>query len=149
MIRPVNVHGTAIVIGTTGLIFVGPSGSGKSSIALHCLHRAHMHGLFSALVGDDQVLVHEANGHIVARTPPSIAGLAEIRGAGVYPVNAIPRAVLQRAIMPVVPPFSERIAPENEDFEVLSGFSLPLSRLPVHPGCDPFAALATIAPEIT
>ena len=56
MSRAVNVHGTAIVIGTTGLIFVGPSGSGKTAAALHCIGRAGAHGLFSALVADDQVL---------------------------------------------------------------------------------------------
>ena len=33
MTHPVNVHATAIVIGTTGLLFTGPSGSGKSAIA--------------------------------------------------------------------------------------------------------------------
>ena len=59
-----NVHGTAIVIGTTGLLFLGPSGTGKSAVALHCIGQARAQGVFAALVSDDQVLLGDAGGRL-------------------------------------------------------------------------------------
>lgn len=44
----VNVHGTAIVLGTTGLLITGPSGSGKSALALSCLSEVRHRGRFAA-----------------------------------------------------------------------------------------------------
>lgn len=145
----VNVHATAIVIGTTGLVFLGPSGAGKSAIALHCIAEARSRGLFAAMVGDDQVLVSEANGRLIARGPQSIAGLAELRGAGIVSADGIEAAVLQRAIRPIAPPFTERLPPEGETVEILPGHFLPLTRLPLAPGCTAFSLLAAIHPEIT
>ena len=127
---PVNVHGTAIVIGTTGLLFTGPSGAGKSMAALHCMTEARARGLFSALVSDDQILVSVEGGRLIARAPVSIAGLAELRGAGIVSAGTIEAAVLHRAIRPIAPPFAERLAPEGETLEVLPGHALPLTRLP-------------------
>ncbi|MGD9481154.1 HPr kinase/phosphorylase [Shinella sp. G-2] len=143
-----NVHGTAIVIGTTGLLFLGPSGAGKSAIALHCIEEARSRGLFAALVSDDQVLVSNAGGRLVARAPASIAGLAEVRGAGIVSVETIEAAVLQRAIRLVEPPFAERLAPEGETVEILPGRPLPLTRLPLFAGCTAFSTLVAIHPEI-
>ncbi len=143
-----NVHGTAIVIGGTGLLFVGPSGAGKSAAALNCIFEAHTRGLSAALVSDDQVLVSKEDGGLVARAPASIAGLAELRGAGIVRLEAVEQAVLHRAVRPIAPPFAERVPPEGETFEVLPGHALPLTRLPLLPGCTAFSLLATIHPEI-
>lgn len=142
----VNVHGTAIVIGTTGLMFMGPSGSGKTAAALHCIGRARERGLFSALVADDQVLLSVAGTKIVARAPAAIAGFAEVRGAGIVSVETIPCAMLERVIRPIRPPFAERIAPEAEDYEFLPGHRLPVTRLPIGDGFDFFDRLALILP---
>ena len=143
-----NVHGTAIVIGTTGLLFVGPSGAGKSAVALHCVEEARARGVFSAIVSDDQVLVCEAGGRLVARAPAAIAGLAEIRGAGIVPVPTVEAAVLHRAVRPLDPPFAERLPPDPETIEVLPSRHLPLTRLPLFAGCSAFATLVAIRPEI-
>lgn len=148
MSGPSNVHGTAIVIGTTGLLFTGPSGTGKSAVALHCVEEARTRGLFAAMVGDDQVLVSAAGGRLVARAPASIAGIAEVRGAGIVPVETIEAAILHRAIRPLVPPFAERLPLGEENLEVLSSFFLPLTRLPLFPGCTAFSTLVAIHPEI-
>ena len=148
MTGPGNVHGTAIVIGTTGLLFVGPSGAGKSAVALHCIMEARARGLFSALVSDDQVLVAETGGALVARAPASIAGLLEVRGAGIIRMEAVETAVLHRAIRPIGPPFDERLPPEGEAVEILPSRSLPLTRLPLFPGCTAFSTLAALHPEI-
>ena len=89
-----NIHATAIVIGTTGILFVGPSGAGKSSAALQCIYEARMRGLSAALVSDDQVLVSEEDGRLIARAPASIAGLIEVRGAGIVRMETVGEAVL-------------------------------------------------------
>jgi serine kinase of HPr protein (carbohydrate metabolism regulator) len=148
MTGPANVHGTAIVIGETGLLFVGPSGAGKSAVALHCIMEARWRGLFSALVSDDQVLVTETDGELVARAPASIAGLLEVRGAGIVRMATVETAVLHRAIRPIEPPFAERLPPEGETAEILPSRSLPLTRLPLFVGCTAFATLAALHPEI-
>ena len=143
-----NVHGTAIVVGTTGLLFLGPSGSGKSAVALHCIEEARARGLFAALISDDRVLVSRMGGRIVARAPATIARLAEIRGAGIVRVETIEAAVLHRAIRPIEPPFAERLPPEGETFAVLPSLFLPLTRLPLFPGCTAFSTLTVLHPEI-
>ena len=146
--RLVNVHGTAIVIGTTGLLFVGPSGSGKSSAALDCLAAAKAAHLFSALVSDDQVMVTHSGGHIIGRPPAAIAGLIEIRGAGIVKTESIEAAILTVAVMPVAPPFEIRIAPENDAWSDDSGhFNLPLVRLPWGTG-NTFDRLCKLLPQI-
>ena len=148
MTLPSNVHGTAIVIGTTGFLFLGPSGAGKSAVALACLEDARASGLFAALVSDDQVLVSVSGGRLVARAPATIAGLAEVRGAGIVQVPAIEAAVLHRAVRLLDPPFSERLPPEAETVEILPSHHLPLTRLPLFPGCRAFSTLLTLHPEI-
>ena len=142
-----NVHATAVVLGTRGLLFVGPSGAGKTTLALSCLTAARHLGLFAALVADDQVLISVQNGRIVARRPASIAGLAEIRGAGIVQLETIPAAVLDFAILPVKPPFEPRMPPENETFLLPSGDFLPLLRLPLAEGLNSFEILRLILPQ--
>lgn len=148
MTVPSNVHGTAIVIGTTGLLILGPSGTGKSAAALQCLQEARSYGLFSALVSDDQVLVSVAGGRLIARAPASIVGLAELRGAGIVTLDTVEAAILRRAIRPVSPPLDERLPPDDETVEILPGHALPLTRLPLVAGCTAFSLLAAIHPEI-
>jgi serine kinase of HPr protein (carbohydrate metabolism regulator) len=148
MTLPANVHGTAIVIGTRGFLFIGPSGTGKSAVALHCINEARARGLFAALVSDDQVFVSEASGRLIARSPESIAGLAEIRGAGIVAVETIEAAVLTHAIRPIGSPFAERLPPEQETVAILPSLPLPLTRLPLLPGVNAFSTLVAIHPEI-
>ena len=143
-----NIHATAIMIGTTGILFVGPSGAGKSSAALQCIYEARMRGLSAALVSDDQVLVSEEDGRLIARAPASIAGLIEVRGAGIVRMETVGGAVLHRAVRPIAPPFAERLPPDGETAEILPGRFLPLTRLPLLPGCTAFSVLATLHPEI-
>ncbi|HTO30718.1 MAG TPA: HPr kinase/phosphorylase [Pararhizobium sp.] len=141
-----NVHATAVVLGTKGFLFIGPSGTGKTSAALSCLSAAKAEGLFAALVADDQVLVSMMQRQVVARRPASIAGLAEIRGAGIVPVDTIPVAVMDFAILPVKSPFEPRLPPENERFELPSGDFLPLLRLPLVEGMNSFDNLRRLLP---
>ncbi|OLP60430.1 hypothetical protein BJF93_15960 [Xaviernesmea oryzae] len=138
------IHATAVVVGTTGLLFIGPSGSGKTILALAAVEGARRAGLFSAFVGDDQVLIASEGGVIIARQPPVIAGLAEIRGSAIVPVFHVPAAVMDYAVRPVALEGVERIAPEDERAELAPGISLPLIRLPHGDGVDPTLRLGLL-----
>lgn len=142
-----NVHGTAIVAGTTGLIFVGPSGIGKSSMAFACLSQARRLGLYAALIGDDQVFISVAGGHVIAHRPPTIAGLMEFRGTGIGTVESLPYAILHNVIDVVDPLECERLPAENAHFFVNEEVSLPLVRM-ARTTTEPLSLLATFIPQL-
>jgi HPr kinase/phosphorylase len=56
-----------------GVLLIGPSGSGKSDLALRLLGRGF------SLVADDRVDIEDG----VAASPASLAGLLEVRGLGI------------------------------------------------------------------
>lgn len=141
-----NVHATAIVAGTTGLLFTGPSGSGKSALAFACLAQARRAGLYAALIADDQVFLEVAGDHVLARRPDPIAGLMEFRATGIASVESLPLAVMHVAISVVDGRTAERLPPENERFFVTETLSLPLLRLALATA-DPLAVLAAFRPE--
>jgi serine kinase of HPr protein (carbohydrate metabolism regulator) len=92
------VHATAVVIGAAGVLIRGPSGSGKSSLALTLVDRAEIAGFFAALVADDRVFLAAEGGDVVARVPAAIAGLLEIRGIGPVPVAHQPTAAVRLVV---------------------------------------------------
>lgn len=141
-----NVHGTAIVIGTTGFLFVGGSGAGKSSLAHACVTAARSRGLFSALVSDDQVFLSLRSERVLAEAPPTIAGLIELRGVGIVATEHISPALMQFAVMPVDLSKAPRLPDEGDYHEVVPGIALPLLRLPVT-AIDPLGLLMAQIPQ--
>jgi serine kinase of HPr protein (carbohydrate metabolism regulator) len=59
------------------VLITGPSGSGKSDLALRLLDRGF------TLVSDDRTIVRKDGDRLVASAPPNIAGKLEIRGIGI------------------------------------------------------------------
>ena len=88
------VHATCIVIRDRGVLITGPSGAGKTSLALRLIDLAGRQGLFCALVGDDRVLLSPEGPRLVARPHPAIAGLIERRGSGIVACAFEPAAVV-------------------------------------------------------
>ena len=140
-----NVHATAIVVGTRGLLITGLSGSGKSALAFACLATARRQGAFAALVADDRVLVSRHGNQLIASCPPSIVGLMELRGSGIAEVESLPSAVLDLAIQVVSPADAERLPPENETFSLPPLGELPLRRLSSS-ALEPLAVIAALMP---
>jgi serine kinase of HPr protein (carbohydrate metabolism regulator) len=66
-----------------GVLIEGPSGSGKSDLALRALDQGFR------LVADDRVLLWTAEGRLYGRAPDPLAGLMEVRGVDVLPVAAL------------------------------------------------------------
>jgi len=96
--KPENIHATAILIGERGILITGPSGSGKTTLALALIDHFGRRGLFSRLVGDDQLFVVGYDGRLVCHAPATIAGLAEVPGLGPKPLLFEPGAVIDLAI---------------------------------------------------
>jgi len=78
-----TIHATAVLVGRHAVLIRGPSGSGKSRLALDLIAMARTGALaFARLVADDRVLLEAHYGRLVARPPAALAGLIEVRGLG-------------------------------------------------------------------
>ena len=126
------VHATAVAIGAAGVLLRGPSGSGKSDLALRLIDGGAL------LVADDQVSLRREGGRLIAgyplAAPARLRGCLEVRGLGLVPVAMAAAAPLDLVIdlQPGVP--VERLpAPAIAGY---LGVGLPLLRL------DPFLASA-------
>lgn len=75
-IRQTRLHASAVAHRGRGLLITGASGSGKSTLAVKMI------ALGADLIADDQVLVSEHTDRLQLSSPPSIAGLMELRRIG-------------------------------------------------------------------
>src|SRR5690242_8240614 len=86
-----TVHASTVASNGRAVLITGPSGSGKSDLALRLLDRGF------TLVSDDQTIVKRDGDRLLATAPPSIAGKLEIRGIGIVdmePTNDVPVALI-------------------------------------------------------
>ena len=93
-----GLHATAVIHGDSGVLILGPSGSGKSALALALMARASDAGLFGALIGDDRIYVRKAQGRLVATGAAKMAGMIERRMAGLIAVRHEPAAIVRLAV---------------------------------------------------
>lgn len=70
------VHGSCVAVEGRGLLILGRSGAGKSSLALQLI------ALGAVLVADDRTELVPHAGHLTASCPTPIKGLIEARGVG-------------------------------------------------------------------
>lgn len=143
-----NLHGTCLAVGRQGVLLLGPSGSGKSDLALRLLdepgHGVAAETLRTRLVADDQVLVRCAGERLIASAPPSLKGLLEVRGLGVISVSSpLDEIVLVLAIRLVQSGKIERMpCPEESKIDVL-GVALPVLEVaPFHASAPAFVRTA-------
>ena len=74
--RYMLLHASCVSINNKGVLIAGPSGSGKSDLALRLIDEG------AQLVSDDQTSLDAEKGVLLASAPPSIAGLIEVRHIG-------------------------------------------------------------------
>lgn len=74
---PGPVHASCVAVDGQGALIIGPSGSGKSALALQIM------ALGGALVADDRVNLSPMVGGVLASCPVPIAGQIEARGVGI------------------------------------------------------------------
>jgi HPr kinase/phosphorylase len=82
------LHATSVAVDGKGLLITGPSGSGKSSLALQLI------GLGAVLIADDRTEVYLQKGHPHLRCPAAIAGMIEARGVGLLNAPTVAQAKL-------------------------------------------------------
>lgn len=126
MNTPVILHAGLVALRQRGrwrgVLIEGPSGSGKSDLALRCL----AHG--ARLVADDRVLAWTSEGRLFGRAPEALAGLLEIRGLGIAPVEPLAYASIEMIVACEPDPASIERMPEPGSVERV-GVALPLRRL--------------------
>ena len=86
------LHGTCIAFGTTGILLRGPSGAGKTDLALRLIGRSD---LGVRLVADDQISLTRRGDELWAGPPAQIAGMMEVRGVGLLQMNYTAEAWLR------------------------------------------------------
>jgi HPr kinase/phosphorylase len=130
-----TLHASAVLLGARAVLIRGPSGSGKSKLALALIEAAGADGRlpFARLVADDRTHVEAVHGRVVARAPEELAGLIEVRGLG---VRRLPyeRAGVVDLVVDLAANDADRMpGPEQCEAEI-AGIRLP--RLPVAPMAD-------------
>ena len=72
-----QIHGTCVELSGVGVLLRGPSGSGKSDLALRLIDGG------ARLVADDRVDLAVMDGVLKASAPAILAGMIEVRGMGI------------------------------------------------------------------
>jgi HPr kinase/phosphorylase len=112
------VHATTVAIGDRAVLLRGPSGSGKSDLALRLIDAG------GRLVADDQSRLWREGDAILACAPEPIAGLIEARGVGILQVDSLLVARLALIADLVAPERVERLP--NPSSETIFGLAIPL-----------------------
>jgi serine kinase of HPr protein (carbohydrate metabolism regulator) len=107
-----RVHATAVAIGRHGVLVRGPSGSGKSDLALRLIDDG------AKLIADDLVVVGRRSGSLVISGPAKLHGRMEVRGLGIVKVPAVKSARLALVVDLVGPGRVER-TPESSSVTLL------------------------------
>ncbi|HEX2019432.1 MAG TPA: HPr kinase/phosphatase C-terminal domain-containing protein [Aurantimonas sp.] len=140
-----NVHGSAILVGSMGILVRGPARSGKSALCLSTLRRAASLGLDSRLVADDRVLIGTGTAGLVLSAPASLRGLIEISGVGIVNERTIDVAPLSLVVDLSDPSAIERMPEETEEAVTISDATIRRIRLPARSaafGADVLVSLA-------
>ena len=117
-------HASCVDFDGRGVLILGASGSGKSSLALACI------SIGAVLVGDDYVNLSIENGAIIAHRPPNIAGMIEVAKVGILNCDSIERTKLTLAIdvsqseVERLPP-RRHIALQDCDIPLIYGANIP------------------------
>jgi HPr kinase/phosphorylase len=139
-----TVHASAVLVGARAVLIRGPSGSGKSRLALELLQAAQAHVLaFARLVGDDRVHLEAAGGRLLVRPADKLAGLLEVRGAGLLKLDHEPSAVVG-LVVDLAAPDAQRLPQPDQQKTEIAGISL--TRLAVAAGA---AALPGVVALLT
>jgi HPr kinase/phosphorylase len=107
----VRIHASSVVIKDKVVLLRGPSGSGKSDLALRLIDQG------ATLLSDDYVALCEEDGIIIARPPKTIAGLIEVRGLGILRIPYCEQGAVH-LVADLVPPDDVPRLPKKQMVEL-------------------------------
>jgi HPr kinase/phosphorylase len=141
------IHATTVSVNGFGVLIRGPSGSGKSDLALQLMESSGtgLAGLPMTvhLVADDQTEVHLREGHLRVSAPATIAGKLEVRGYSIIDVQH-EQDVPLILVVDLLPWTRIERLPEEKDLEtVILGHRI--ARIHVGPGQPSAAARVRLA----
>ncbi|MEX0309614.1 MAG: HPr kinase/phosphorylase [Tateyamaria sp.] len=110
MSSQVCLHASAVAVDNRGLLILGPSGSGKSSLALQLMANG------ATLVADDRTDVTVRADQVWLSAPDAISGLIEARGVGL--LTATPTQAPLFLVVDLGVPETQRL-PKRHDKNVL------------------------------
>jgi HPr kinase/phosphorylase len=126
------LHASCVDLSGTGVVLVGPSGSGKSDLALRLIDGG------ARLIADDLVVIERTGDQLTARSPEAIAGLIEVRGLGIRRLPHEPVAAVG-LVVDLGLPHADRMPQDASLTADIAGVTLP--RLAVAAGEDPLYLL--------
>lgn len=112
-----TLHASTVAKDGRAVLITGPSGSGKSDLALRLLDRGF------TLVSDDQTVVKKHGDRLLATAPPTIAGKMEVRGLGILDMEQVDN--LPVALMVELTSDIQRIPDDSRERPIL-GVALPI-----------------------
>lgn len=101
-----TLHASCVAVDGRGVLITGPSGSGKSSLALALMAYG------AVLVADDRTEISVQGEDVVASCPPAIAGMIEARGMGILNAEVCP-AVAVRLVVDLGQTEGQRLPPHR------------------------------------
>jgi serine kinase of HPr protein (carbohydrate metabolism regulator) len=116
-----RVHATAVAIGRHGVLLRGPSGSGKSDLALRLIDGG------AKLIADDLVAIDRRGPALRLSGPGRMHGRMEVRGLGIRRVPAVKGAKLA-LVVDLVPRGRVERLPDSAAITVL-GIQVKLLKL--------------------
>jgi HPr kinase/phosphorylase len=123
-----NIHATGLVLDKIGIVFRGPSGSGKSVLALQLMDEWEARGLDAKLVSDDRIDIEAGKAGLTMYAPKAIEGLVELRGRGIVSRPFVSKAPVHLVVDMV--DTLERMVEEDALETRLEGVTLPRCPVP-------------------
>lgn len=137
---PPTIHGTCVFWLGCGVLITGPSGGGKSQLALSLMGEP----LDAAeLVADDRVIVQVKNQTVIGSAPAALRGRIERFGMGIETHDVCSSAVIQLVVELVPRDKVERMPDPSNLFWQYDGIRVPKLVLPTQP-INPEASIRTI-----
>ena len=112
-----NLHASCVANDGRAVLIAGPSGSGKSDLALRLLD----HGF--TLVSDDRTIVRKEGDKLVASAPATIKGKLEIRGIGIVDMQSVSDVPV--ALVVDLTSDNQRL-PDDSRARLIRGMSIPV-----------------------
>jgi serine kinase of HPr protein (carbohydrate metabolism regulator) len=119
-----TLHASTVASNGRAVLITGPSGSGKSDLALRLLDRGFR------LVSDDQTVVKRDGDRLLATAPSTIAGKMEVRGLGIVEMEHVDNVPL--ALIVELRSDIDRIPDDSRERPIL-GIRLPIVAIDAMP----------------